>query len=181
MSEVSVVLHNIRSLHNVGSIFRTSDGAGVKKIYLCGYTPAPQDKLGRTPSGLAKTALGAENNIPWEKITKTANLISRLAKQGYKIWAVEQAEKSVLYSSVRPAGRDKIVLVLGPEVRGLPESILKRCDEILEIPMRGVMVRHAHHPRSIGKGKESLNVSVAFGIVAYQLTADNRKVLSPKS
>lgn len=175
MPEISVILHNIRSLHNVGSIFRTSDGAGVKKLYLCGYTPAPEDKLGRTPSDLAKTALGAEKNILWEKVSRTTSLISRLEKQGYKIWAIEQDKRSVPYTKAHPATGDRIALVLGPEVEGLARSILDKCDKILEIPMRGAMVRQAHHPHSSRMGKESLNVSVAYGIVVYDLVARNHK------
>ncbi len=161
MKEVVAILHNIRSLHNVGSIFRTSDGAGIKKLYLCGYTPAPEDKLGRTPSDLAKTALGAEKNILWQKATRTTSLISRLKRQGYKIWAIEQDKRSMSYTNVRLGRTDKIALILGPEVDGLPKSILSKCDKILEIPMRGV--------------KESLNVSVAYGVVAYDLMGQNRK------
>ena len=170
-----MILHNIRSLHNVGSIFRTSDGAGVKKLYLCGYTPAPEDKLGRTPSDLAKTALGAEKNILWQKVARTTSLISRLKRQGYKIWAIEQDKKSVPYTRARFGIKDKIALVLGPEVEGLSRSVLDKCDKILEIPMRGAIVRQAHHPSSTGKGKESLNVSVAYGIVVYGLVGRNHK------
>lgn len=169
--ELVVILYNIRSLHNVGSIFRTADGAGVKKIYLCGITPAPLDRFGKIRPQFAKVSLGAEKSVEWERVKSTTRLIDKLknppAGGGYKIFAVEQAKNSIPYYCVGSqksrlrqdfggqAGVKKVALVLGSEVRGLPSSILKLCDKILEIPM-------------LGK-KESLNVSVAFGIVAYHL------------
>lgn len=170
-----IILHNIRSLHNVGSIFRTADAAGVEKIYLCGVTPAPIDSFGRPRQQLTKVSLGAEKYIGWEEVKSTTKLIDKLKKEKYKIFAIEQSKKSIPYckvknSSTSPKGsRRKIALVLGNEVSGLPASILKRADKILEIPMRGVMVRQAHHPRRTGHGKESLNVAVAFGIVVFKL------------
>lgn len=168
-----VILHNIRSLYNVGSIFRTADAAGVKKIYLCGITPAPIDEFSAWRQQLTKVSLGAEKYVEWEKIGSTnspqaaratINLLENLKKQGYKIFAIEQSKKSTPYYKVRlchPNGRssnritNKIALVLGNEIRGLPPSILKRADKILEIPMRGK--------------KESLNVAVTFGIVVFHL------------
>lgn len=160
------VLDNIRSLHNVGSIFRTADGAGVKKIYLCGITPAPIDVFGKPVPQLAKTSLGAERFVKWEKRQGTRDIIERLKKEGYKILAVEQNKNSIpfygykinLKSSDNSSGIRviQIALVIGNEIKGLPPSILKLADKILEIPM-------------LGK-KESLNVSVAFGIVAYQIS-----------
>lgn len=148
-----VIVHNVRSLHNVGSIFRTADGAGVKKIYLTGYTPSPLDKHGEKIPQLAKVSLNAEDYIEWEKINDLNKLISKLKKEGYKILAIEQDQRSVPYFKAKPKG--KFALVLGNEVKGLSKSALKKCDHVLEIPMRGK--------------KESLNVSVAFGIVAHHL------------
>ncbi len=158
-----VILHNIRSTHNVGSIFRTADAAGCEKIYLCGITPAPRDRFGRINEKIAKVALGAENWVKWEKVSQTTRLIDKIRKDGYKIFAVEQSKKSVPYYKVKiknlPVGEagknSKVALVLGAEVDGLPSAILRRADKILEIPMRGK--------------KESLNVAVAFGIVAFNL------------
>lgn len=175
--EFAVVLYNVRSLHNVGSIFRTADGAGVKKIFLCGITPAPVDGFGKIRPQLAKVSLGAERYVEWDASARSARatlkLLEKLKKDGYKIFAVEQSKKSVQYYRVKPfdtaQGKNKLVLIFGNEVRGLPPSALKLCDKILEIPMKGAMVRQAHHPRRFGRGKESLNVSVAFGIVAYHL------------
>lgn len=154
MREISVILHNARSVHNVGSIFRTADAAGVKKIYLCGITPTPLDRFGKWRKDFTKVSLGAERFVEWEKRQTTSRLIDELKDEGFKIFAVEQSKKSVPYYNLKPITH-KLVLVLGSEVKGLPSSILKRADKILEIPMRGE--------------KESLNVAVAFGIVIYGL------------
>jgi len=145
--EFVVLLHNIRSRFNVGSIFRTADGAGVNKIYLCGITPAPPHP------NIEKVSLGAEKNIPFEKIHNTIPLIKKLRAEGFQIVALEQNKKSVPYNKIKP--KNKVTLILGTEVLGLPPKILKLADKIIEIPMFGK--------------KESLNVSVAFGIVAYQI------------
>ena len=151
-----VILHNIRSTHNVGSIFRTADAAGCEKIYLCGITPAPIDRFGRENEKISKVALGAENWIAWEKVGQTTRLIDKIKKDGYKIFAVEQNKKSVPYYKVKIKNKkSKVALILGAEVDGLTPTILRRADKILEIPMRGK--------------KESLNVAVAFGIVAFNL------------
>ena len=156
---VIVILDNIRSSHNVGSIFRTADAAGCEKIYLGGITPAPIDKYNRPVSRVTKVSLGAEKYIPWEKIKSTIRLIKKLKKDGYIILAVEQSKNSIPYLSLSfPRKREsskKIALVLGNEIKGLSPAILKRADKILEIPMRGK--------------KESLNVAVAFGIIIFSL------------
>lgn len=154
--EIVVILHNIRSLHNVGSIFRTADAAGVKKIYLCGITPAPVDIFGKPRPQLTKVSLGAEKYVKWEHVKSTARLIDRFKKEKYKIFCVEQNKKLVPYYSLKTKSyKLKVVLVVGNEINGLPSSILKRADKILEIPMKGE--------------KESLNVAVAFGIVVFHL------------
>ena len=144
-----VVCHNIRSAYNIGSVFRTADGAGVAKVYLTGYTPAPLHP------GIAKTALGAEKIVTWEKFAKIDGLLKKLIKEKYKIIALEQSQKSVPLDSFKSKGN--VALILGNEVRGLSEGTLSKCDRVVEIPMRGK--------------KESLNVSVAFGIAAYFLTS----------
>lgn len=170
MREVVAVLCNVRSLHNVGSIFRTADGAGVSKLYLCGVTPEPVDRFGNWRPRLAKVSLGAERTVPWERAPSALRLLRRFKKEGCKILAVEQAKNSVVYYKSRAARRGgKLALVVGSEVGGLPRSVLALADEILEIPMRGATVRHARHPRRAGGGKESLNVSVAFGIAAFSI------------
>lgn len=167
---LAVVIHNVRSVHNVGSIFRTADAAGAEKIYLCGITPAPCDRLGNLRKDFTKVALGAEKHVSWESVKSSVRAIRALKKDGWKIFAVEQSKNSVPY--FRPkigSQRSKIALVLGDEVRGLPPNILKLADKILEIPMRGAMMRDARHPKNTGKGKESLNVAVAFGIVVFRM------------
>lgn len=153
--EIVAILQNIRSLHNVGSIFRTADAAGISKLYLCGITPAPIDRLGNPEPKLTKASLGAEKYIPWEKHRSPTTIIKRLKKAGYKIYALEQDSKSIPYTKVKPLKIDKIAIVLGTEVKGLPKNILDLTDKIIEIPMKGK--------------KESLNVSVAFGIAAFEL------------
>ncbi len=184
--EIVVVVHNVRSLHNVGSIFRTADGAGVAKIYLVGITPAPLDAFGRVRPQIAKVSLGAERIVAWDGSARRPRAVRRLLEnlkhEGYKIFAVEQSRKSIPYYKIPKsyvlspsakggsASGGKYCLVLGNEVRGLPPSILEFADETLEIPMRSALVRDACHPRRVGRGKESLNVSVAFGIVVYALT-----------
>lgn len=149
------ILNNIRSSHNVGSIFRTADAAGVEKIYLCGITPGPRDKYGRINQKLAKVALGAEYSVSYEHYKSAAALIKKLKKEGYKILALEQHKKSVNIFKFKSVKKFKYALILGEETKGLPESILRQSDKILEIPQRGK--------------KESLNVSVAFGIAIFQL------------
>ncbi len=149
--EIIVVLHNIRSNHNTGSIFRTADGAGVSKIYLAGYTPAPLDRFGRPNGALVKTALGAEQTIPWESVEDTLLLIGRLKREGVTIVAVEQDTRAVSYLAYTPCG--KTAYMFGSEVEGLPPEILDAVDVIVEIPMHGE--------------KESLNVSVAAGIILF--------------
>lgn len=158
--EIYLILHNIRSLHNIGSIFRTADAAGVKKIYLTGYTPAPVDRFGKIRPEIAKTALGAEYTVEWEKYKDITRLISKLTENSsplngelFSVVAVEQSPKSVNYKNFKP--RFPLALIFGNEVRGLSPQILKKCDKIIEIPMRGK--------------KESLNVSVAAGIILFSL------------
>ncbi|HCX45478.1 TPA: RNA methyltransferase [Patescibacteria group bacterium] len=148
------ILNNIRSLHNVGSIFRTADGVGVDKLYLCGFTPSPLDQFDRARPQLAKVALGAEKMVSWEKCGQTSRLITRLKKEGYSIIALEINKESVPYYKIKKI-KKKTALVVGHEVKGLPKSVLNKCDKIVEIPMKG--------------DKTSLNVSVAFGVVAFAL------------
>ena len=177
-----VILYNIRSLHNVGSIFRTADAAGVEKIYLTGITPVPVDRFGKMRPQFAKVSLGAEKFMAWDDSTRSLRAIGKLLetfkKDGCKIFAVEQDKNSIPYYKL--ATRDKRqakrnVLILGSETKGLPQSILKQCDKILEIPMRGALLRESRHPRRTGAGKESLNVAVSFGIVVFSLLGQNRK------
>lgn len=149
----SLILHNIRSVYNVGSIFRTADAAGVSKIYLTGYTPAPLDRFGRPRKDIAKVALGAEKTVPWEHIFNIKPLLKKFKKEKMTIAGIEQSKNSVNYKTFKP--KNPTALILGNEVGGIEKNILKECDHILEIPMRGK--------------KESLNVSVAAGVVLFRI------------
>ena len=142
-----VVLNNIRSLHNVGSIFRTADGAGVEKIWLCGITGYPPQ------GGIAKTALGSENHVPWEYREDGLKLLKELKSKGYQIVLLEQIQGSIGYDQVKL--KAPVCLVLGNEVSGIADALLDLCDQAVEIDMAGI--------------KNSLNVAVAFGVMAYQI------------
>lgn len=156
-----LILPDIRSAINIGAIFRTADAVGISKIYLTGYTPRPTDKFGRIQKDIKKSALGAENFVPWEYKKSLLAVISKLRQDGYKIIAVEQDKKAVDYRTISarggPAsgGKTKIAIIMGPEVSGLPKKILDKCDAIAEIPIHGK--------------KESLNVSVACGIALFRI------------
>lgn len=158
-----LVLHDIRSAHNVGAMFRTADGAGVSEIILSGYTPHPPKKdalyLTDADKALKKTALGAEETVLFKVVASLPRLMIRLKKEGYEIVALEQDTHSVDYRKYHP--KEKVALIVGNEVGGVDAKILKQCDAILEIPMRGQ--------------KNSLNVSVAAGIALYQITSTIEK------
>ena len=151
--QIYLALHNIRSTHNVGSIFRTADAAGVSKIFLCGYTPAPIDRFGRERSDITKVSLGAEKDVAWESVEDLSGLIEKMKRKSFLICALEQSEKSIDYKDLKLTS--DILLIVGNEVGGIEKDILDVCDVVAEIPM-------------LGK-KESLNVSVATGIILYGL------------
>ena len=145
--EIYLILHNIRSAYNVGSIFRTADAAGVSKIYIGGYTPVPDNPK------VAKTSLGAEKSVAWEKVFNTWKAIDELKSKSVSVVALEQSASSKDYLKFRP--KFPLAVIVGNEVKGLSPDILKRCDSVWHIPMRGK--------------KESLNVSVATGIFVYNV------------
>jgi 23S rRNA (guanosine2251-2'-O)-methyltransferase len=157
--KLAVIAHDIRSVHNVGSIFRTADAAGVEKIYLCGITPAPIDRFKEVRPDFAKVALGAEKYILWESAKTTLGVVKQLKDDGWQVFAIEQSKRSMPYYALASSGslgKDaRIAIIVGNEVKGLPPAILRAADRILEIPMMGK--------------KESLNVAVAFGIVVFGL------------
>ena len=155
MKETAVLLHNIRSAHNVGSIFRTADAAGVMRIYLSGYTPIPVDRFGRPQKDIAKTALGAEQSVVWEYHETPFEILSALKQSGWTMAGVEQDKRAVDYRSFKTDG--PVLCIMGNEVDGVSETMKDMCDVILEIPMHGK--------------KESLNVSVAAGIILFSLRA----------
>ena len=151
--QIYLILHNIRSIQNVGAIFRTADAAGMSKIFLTGYTPAPIDRFGRTRGDFAKTALGAQNIMAWESINSINFLIKRLKKEKIKIIAIEQSKNAIDYKKIKI--KFPSAFIFGNEVRGLSKSILNKSDKIAHIKMFG--------------GKESLNVSVAAGIFIFRV------------
>ena len=126
-----LILNNIRSSENVGSIFRTADAAGIYKIYLCGYTPAPVDKFGRTNRALSKAALGAEKFVEWEKVKNLKTIISNLKTKKHKIIGVEQSPKSKNYKLL--STNYNLAFIFGNEVSGLSKNDLSFCDTIIEL------------------------------------------------
>ena len=163
-TELILVLHNIRSTHNVGSLFRTAEGFGVTKIVLSGYTPYPLlEKDTRLPhiaqklhAQIKKTALGAEAMVPFEFVGEAiVPTLTSLKTEGYRIVGLEQDERSIMLPAY--SAPDKLVLLLGEEVEGIEPALRALCDDLIEIPMRG--------------RKESFNVSVAAGVALYQLLA----------
>ena len=157
-----MVLDNIRSVHNVGAIFRTADAIGVSKIYLCGYTPGPLDRFGRARTDFKKSALGAEKTVFYEHFSEIEEAIEKLKKEKFFIVGIEQDKRSVDYKKISP--KKKTALVVGNEVEGLSREAINLCDQIAEIPMKGRLARN-RQPDDVGK--ESLNVSVAAGIALF--------------
>lgn len=151
-----LILHNIRSAENVGSMFRTADAFGIKKIFLTGYTPHPVDRFKRPVSKIAKAALGAEKTVEWE-VGDIAEVIKKLKSNQVRIIGLEQDPRSNSLSNyVLNPGFAQWGLVVGNEVGGIEAEVRALCDDLVEIPMLGM--------------KESLNVSVATGIALYALT-----------
>ncbi|MEK9131982.1 MAG: TrmH family RNA methyltransferase [Patescibacteria group bacterium] len=153
LPQIVLVLDNIRSAHNVGSLFRTADAVGVEKLFLCGTTPAPIDRFGRERSDVAKVALGAEKNIAYESVASTHEAVLKLKNDGYQIIAIEQSPQSVDYKKVVPTF--PTAFILGTEVTGLSEEVLKLADVVAKIKMAGK--------------KESLNVVVAAGVTLFRI------------
>lgn len=151
---VYVILHNIRSAHNVGSVFRTSDGAGVAKIFLSGYTPAPIDRFGRVRKEIEKTSLGASRTVPYELVPDIRACITSLEKQGITVVAVEQTDSAIAYDEYLV--RDNIAYIFGNETEGIEKEVLEMVNDHVHIPMQG--------------SKESLNVSVCAGVILFSHT-----------
>lgn len=144
-----LVLDNIRSLHNVGSVFRTADAFLLRGLRLCGYTGTPPHR------DIHKTALGATETVAWEYWPDTAAAVARLKEEGYAVWAVEQATGAVMLQDFRPPADRPLALVFGNEVEGVETGVLGLVDGCLEIPQAGM--------------KHSLNISVTAGIVVWDL------------
>jgi len=146
---VVLVLENIRSMLNVGSVFRTGDAFRIEAICLCGYTPQPPHRE------INKTALGATESVSWQYFMDARAAIHQLREQGYRIWALEQAEESVSLEQLTWNSNEKIAFVLGNEAEGVEAETLALCDACVEIPQFGI--------------KHSLNISVAAGVLLWQL------------
>lgn len=146
--EFILIIPNIRSGHNVGAMFRTADGAGVDKIYICGYSPIPPHPQ------IDKVSLGAEKFVPWEYVKQPARLLKKLKQEGCSIIGLEESKKSMSMYSFKP--KFPVALLVGNEKTGIPINWQKYCDELIQIPMKGK--------------KNSLNVSVAAGIAMYYIS-----------
>ena len=144
-----VILDNIRSCNNIGSVFRTSDALLIEKIYLCGITATPPNK------DIHKTALDAEKSVDWEYLENTEDAVSKLQNEGYKIYAIEQVENSILLPDFRPAKNEKVAIIFGNEVKGVKQTVVDICDGSIEIPQFGT--------------KHSFNISVSAGIVLWDI------------
>jgi 23S rRNA (guanosine2251-2'-O)-methyltransferase len=155
-SPLVVVLDNVRSMHNVGSVFRTCDAFLVEKIYLCGFTPNPPHRE------IQKTALGATETVAWEATESTINLIQKLKDEGYQVYAVEQTHNSIALDTFTPPKHTKIALVFGNEADGVNEEVIQCCDDTIEIPQFG--------------SKHSFNISVSAGIVLWDIFNKSKMV-----
>jgi len=144
-----VVLDNVRSLNNIGSVFRTADAFRLEGLYLCGITATPPHR------DIHKTALGATESVHWEYRKETADAVAELKKAGYWIFSVEQTEGAVMLDQLRLSGSQKYAIVFGHEIRGVEQKIIDMSDQCIEIPQYGT--------------KHSLNISVAAGIVIWEL------------
>ena len=146
---VIVVLENIRSAYNVGSVFRTADAFLLEAIYICGYTCIPPHKE------IKKTALGAEDSMDWKHFANTSLALDQLHQLGYKVFAVEQAEGTTMLNDFKYSGLEKIAVIFGNEVTGVEEDTIRQCDGCIEIPQLGM--------------KHSLNIATAAGVVLWEL------------
>jgi 23S rRNA (guanosine2251-2'-O)-methyltransferase len=167
MYSIVLIVHNVRSTHNVGSILRSADGFGLEKVYFTGYTPYPSTKndsrlphiSSKIDKQIHKTALGAENNVAWQHAEQIEDVINKLKKQDYLIVALEQTQKSKLLNEFKSA--KKTAIIVGNEVDGLDKAALNLTDEYIEIPMAG--------------SKESYNVAIAASIAMYHMKFNGQK------
>lgn len=146
---IVVVLDNIRSCNNIGSVFRTSDALLINKIYLCGITATPPN------NEIRKTALDAEKSVDWQYFEHTEEVVKKLQQEGFKVYAIEQVENSIMLPDFQPANNEKVALVFGNEVKGVKQSVVNLCDGSIEIPQYGT--------------KHSFNISVSAGIVLWDI------------
>lgn len=144
-----VVLDNVRSLHNVGSVFRTADAFLVESLYLCGITGTPPHKE------IQKTALGSAETVEWKYFKTTAEAVALLKQNGYTVYAIEQAERAIALNQFGPGVDEKIAVIFGHEVKGVEQEVINMCDGVIEIPQTGM--------------KHSLNIAVSAGVVIWEL------------
>lgn len=154
-TSITVVLDNIRSCNNIGSVFRTSDALLIEKVCLCGITATPPN------TEIHKTALDAEKSVPWEYFAETEVAVENLKASGYQVFAVEQVENSLMLPDFIPAKDQKLALVFGNEVKGVQQTVVNMCHGAIEIPQYGT--------------KHSFNISVSAGIVLWDLVYKLRK------
>ena len=150
-----VILDNVRSLNNIGSVFRTCDAFLIEKIYLCGITATPPNKE------IHKTALGATDSVAWEYVENRLSAVEKLKEQGVYIISIEQAENSTMLNDFQPNGKQKYAIIFGNEVKGVEQEVVSASDEVIEIPQYGT--------------KHSLNISVSAGIAIRELAMKLRK------
>ncbi|CAN5737334.1 RNA methyltransferase [soil metagenome] len=146
---VIILLDDVRSMNNVGAVFRTADAFLIEAIYLCGFTPVPPHRE------IQKTALGATETVTWKHSSSALETLQQLKTEGWKIYSIEQAEKSISLSDFIPKKNEKIVIIFGNEVEGVRQELVNESDGVIEIPQYGM--------------KHSLNISVSVGIVVWDL------------
>lgn len=146
---VVVVLDNIRSCHNIGSVFRTCDALLIEKIFLCGITATPPNKE------IHKAALDAEKSVTWEYAQNAEEVVNKLKESGYRVYAVEQVQNSIMLTDFNPAENEQLALIFGNEVKGVQQSVIDLCHGVIEIPQFGT--------------KHSFNISVSAGIVLWEV------------
>ncbi|MGB7785144.1 MAG: RNA methyltransferase [Salinimicrobium sp.] len=151
---IIVILDNVRSLNNIGSVFRTSDAFLIEKIYLCGITATPPHK------DIQKTALGATDAVEWEYVEDALELVERLQQENYRTFAIEQAENAVMLNEFTPQKGEKFAFIFGNEVKGVQQKLVSASDGVIEIPQLG--------------SKHSLNISVSAGVLLWDVFSKMR-------
>ncbi len=148
-NQLIAILDNVRSLNNIGSVFRTADAFAIEAVYLCGITAKPPHRE------INKTALGATESVNWTCFEDTQTAVKKLKEDGWKVYAIEQTENSILLNEFKPLSDEKIALIFGHEVKGVEQKVINQCDGVIEIPQKGT--------------KHSLNISVSAGVVIWDL------------
>lgn len=148
-NQLIAILDNVRSLNNIGSVFRTADAFAIEAVYLCGITAKPPHRE------INKTALGATESVNWTYFEDTQTAVKKLKEDGWRVYAIEQTENSIMLNEFKPLSDEKIALIFGHEVKGVEQKVINQCDGVIEIPQKGT--------------KHSLNISVSAGVVIWDL------------